>query len=219
MPRYTYEYGRGRHKGKMRMYVEPLYTIIEIASKYNVDPHQLIASFINAWKNHSDQYGGLTISCRGMKEDEDAVSFLVTDKDEVVSQFPINTMVLENPQEFQNHLQYVPVHEIQERYSRKKTVLQKISQLRNKMKRVDLEAKIIEIFPMKQVMTRFGQWANLTNIKIADDTGSILLNVWNKHFQNHDVGDPIEIKTGMLLDIVVNSNYAWGEKAPSINDN
>jgi ssDNA-binding replication factor A large subunit len=45
-------------------------------------------------------------------------------------------------------------------------------------------------------MTRFGQWAHFTNIKIADDTGSIHLNLWNKQLQNHDVGDPIEIKNG-----------------------
>jgi ssDNA-binding replication factor A large subunit len=45
-------------------------------------------------------------------------------------------------------------------------------------------------------MTRFGEWANFTNIKIADETGSIQLNLWNKQLQNYEVGDPVEIKNG-----------------------
>ena len=82
------------------MYAEPLYTIVEIASKYDIDPHRLIASIIKAWKNQTDQWKALTITCRGVK-DEDTAMILVTDNDSVVSQFPIKTIVLENPNEFQ----------------------------------------------------------------------------------------------------------------------
>jgi hypothetical protein len=177
------------------MYVKPLYTVVEIASKYDVDPHQLIASIIKAWKNHTDQCGKLTITCRGVK-DADTAMLLVTDQETVVSQFPIQTMVLENPNEFHKHLQDVPVLEIRERYRSKDTVSRKIGQLNNKMKQVDLKAKIIEILPVKRVMTRFGQWANFTNVKIADETGSIQLNLWKNQLQNHAVGDPVEIKNG-----------------------
>jgi replication factor A1 len=193
--RYAYEYGRGRHKGKRRIYTEPLYTIVEIASKYDIDLHQLIESIITAWKNQTDQCGVLTITCRGVKHDDTAM-ILVTDHETVVSQFPIKTQVLGNPYEFHNHLQYLPVQEIRERYAPKETVWQKIGQLKNKMKRVDLKAKIIEIFPVRRVMTRFGEWANFTNVTIADDTGSIQLSLWNNQLQNHNVGDPIEITNG-----------------------
>jgi replication factor A1 len=179
----------------MRMYTEPLYTIVEIASKYDINPYQLIESIINAWKNQTDQCGKLTIACRGVKN-EDTAMILVTDNEKVVSQFPIKTLVLENPTEIHNHLQYVPVHEIQERYSRSENVFHKIAQLKNKMKHVDLKAKIIEILPVKRVMTRFGDWANFTNVEIADETGSIQLSLWNNQMLNHDVGDAIEITNG-----------------------
>ena len=179
----------------MRIYTEPLYTIVEIASKYNMDPSRVIDAFIEAWKNQSHQYHDLTITCRGAKDD-DTASFLVTYQGSVVSQFPIDMMVLENPKEFRQHLKYVPIHQIQERYRPKETVLRKIGQLHNKMKHVNLKAKIVEILPVKRVMTRFGQWANFTNVKIADDTGTIHLNLWNKQLKTHDVGDPIEIKNG-----------------------
>jgi replication factor A1 len=177
------------------MYTEPLYTIVEIASKYDLDPDRLIKSIITAWTNHTDQCGALTITCRGVKN-EDTAMMLVTDAETVVSQFPIKTTVLENPNEFHNHLQYIPVQEIRERYTPKKTVWQKIGQLKNKMKRVDLKAKIIKILPVRRVMTRFGEYANFTNVKIADDTGSIQLSLWNNQLQNHEVGDPIEIING-----------------------
>ncbi len=45
-------------------------------------------------------------------------------------------------------------------------------------------------------MTRFGHEANVTNIKIGDETGTIRLSLWNNQMQNHDVGDPVEIKNG-----------------------
>jgi replication factor A1 len=179
----------------MRIYTEPLYTIVEIAAKYDIDPHQMIESIITAWNNQTDQCGVLTVTCRGVKHENTAM-ILVTDNETVVSQFPINTLVLETPTEFHNHLQYIPVQEIQERYRRDETVFQKIGQLKNKMKRVDLKAKIIKILPVKRVMTRFGDWANFTNVTIADDTGSIQLSLWNNQLQNHDVGDPIEITNG-----------------------
>ena len=122
MSRYTYEYGRGRFKGKIRKYTEPLYTIVEIASKYDIDPHHLIDAIITAWKNQTDQCSALKITCRGVK-DEDMAMLLITDNETVVSQFPINTLVLQNPTEFHNHLQYIPTHEIQQRYSRNETAL------------------------------------------------------------------------------------------------
>jgi len=209
--RYTYEYGRRRHKGKIRMYTEPLYTIVEIASKYDINPYQLIESIINAWKYRIDQCENLTIACRGVKN-EDTAMILITDQENVVSQFPIKTIVLENPTEIHNHLQYVPVHEIQERYRRRENVFHKIAQLKNKMKRVDLKAKIIKILPVKRVMTRFGDWANFTNVEIADETGSIQLSLWNNQMLNHDVGDVIEITNGHVTEYRGNLQLRLGRK-------
>jgi ssDNA-binding replication factor A large subunit len=114
----------------------------------------------------------------------------------LLSWLAINTLVLETPTESHNRLQYIPVQEIQERYRRDETVFQKIGQLKNKMKRVDLKAKIIEILPVRRVMTRFGKGANFTNLTITDGTGSIQLSLCNNQLQNHDVGDPIEITNG-----------------------
>ena len=88
MSRYSYEFSKGRHKGKKRTYVEPLLTIVEIASKYDLDPCLLVESFTEAWKNQSDHCGGLKITCRGVNKEDSAI-FLVTCEETVVSQFSI----------------------------------------------------------------------------------------------------------------------------------
>jgi len=191
--RYSYNYGRGRGKAEMRKYSKPLFSIVEIASKYDIDPRLLVDSFIEAWKNTYDYCGDLTITCRGVNPDEDSSSFLVTCDEKVVSQFPIQTKVLETQTIFKNHLRHIPLQEIRERYLKQKNGLRKIDQLRHKMKQVDLTAQIIEIPPVRRVMTRFGNVAKVTNIKIADETGSIRLNLWNKKTDDLNVGDKIEI--------------------------
>jgi replication factor A1 len=66
------------------------------------------------------------------------------------------------------------------------------------MKRVNLKAKIIEIPPMRRVLTKFGNVASVTNIKIADDTGSIRLNLWNNQMDDLYVGDNIEIENSYV---------------------
>jgi replication factor A1 len=181
------------------MYVEPLFSIVKIAAKYDLEPKLLVESFIEAWNNKNDDCGSLKITCRGINDNEDSATFLVTCEEKVVSQFPIKTKVLENHNVFKNHLQQIPIKEIIERYNRKDTGLHKrISQLRYKMKRVDLKAKIIEIPPSLRVMTRFGHRAKVTNIKIADETGSIRLSLWNKGIDGLHVGDNVEIENSYV---------------------
>jgi replication factor A1 len=181
------------------MYIEPLLTIVEIASKYDLDPSLLIESFTEAWKHQSNQCGDLKVTCRGVNKDEDTATFLVTWGETVVSQFSIKTLILDNQNKFKNHLQYVPLQKIRERYHRKdREIQQKIGQLNNNMKHVDLKAQIIEIPPVRRVMTRFGHQADLTNIKIADETGSIRLSLWNTQMQNRSVGDTVAIENGYV---------------------
>jgi replication factor A1 len=197
LPRYfhDYGYGRGRRSGDTKMYFEPLLSIVKIAAKYDLDPRLLVESFIEAWENKTDHCGSLKVTCRGINKDETAATFLITCEVKVVAQFPIKTDVLENKDVFINHLRQIPIQKIRERYSKNDNRLQKtIGQLRYKMKKVDLKAKIIEIPPVRRVLTKFGNAAKVTNIKIADDTGSIRLSLWNNQMNNLYVGDKVEIE-------------------------
>ena len=62
------------------------------------------------------------------------------------------------------------------------------------MKHVNVLAKIIEIPPTKEVTTRWGSRACVSNVKIADETGSIRLSLWNDQIKMVNIGDEIEIK-------------------------
>jgi hypothetical protein len=149
LPRYSHKsygrshnYGRGRPTGDTKLYFKPLFSIVQIASKYDLDPSLLVESFTEAWKNKNDHCGSLKITCRGVNEDETSATFLVTREEKVVAQFPIKTEVLENQNVFKNHLQHIPIQKIRERYSKRDNGLQKtIGQLRYKMKKVDLKAR------------------------------------------------------------------------------
>jgi replication factor A1 len=193
---------------------------VKIASKYDLDPDLLVESFIEAWQNKNDHCGSLKITCRGVNKDETSATFLVTREEKVVAQFPIKTEVLENQNVFKNHLRQIPIQEIRERYSRKNTGLQKtIGQLRYKMKKVDIKAKIIEIPPAIRVMTRFGSLAKVTNIKIADDTGSIRLSLWNKQMDDLYVGDKVEIENSYVARYRGELQLRLGRKGTINNEN
>ena len=197
LPRYSYPSQRGRLKGNARLYVPVLRTVAEIACKHDVDPHHLLTAVIDAWTQRHAQCGPLQIACRTEHPDDAPAIFLITTADHVVSQFPINPTLLRHPHEAHTHLHQLPLPEIRAHYQRTdQRVHHKIGHLHHKMKHVDLTAQIIEIPPTQHLMTRWGQHAYLTNVKIADDTGSIHLSLWNTQIHNHAVGDRVTIVNG-----------------------
>jgi hypothetical protein len=181
------------------MFVKPLFSIVQIAVKYHLNPKNFLDSFLNAWRNKDDDCGRLHITCRRVSEDDDSVSFLVTHDERVVSQFPVKIEALKNHDSFEEYFKEIPIREIQKRYDHSNELKNmKISQLRYDMKRVCLKAEIVEIPPVRGVVTRFGNIAKVTNIKIADETGPIHLSVWNEHIDELNVGDEIQIENGYV---------------------
>ena len=47
--------------------------------------------------------------------------------------------------------------------------------------------------PAKRVYSRFGNIVTVSNVKVADETGSIKLTLWNKHITKIKVGDTVEL--------------------------
>ena len=57
----------------------------------------------------------------------------------------------------------------------------KIKDLRNGMKRVAVEAKVVEKSEPREVQSRFkNETYNVANAIISDETGSIKLTLWNE---------------------------------------
>ncbi|MEM2081830.1 MAG: OB-fold nucleic acid binding domain-containing protein [Candidatus Bathyarchaeia archaeon] len=75
----------------------------------------------------------------------------------------------------------------------------KISELKNGMKRVNVEAKVVEKGAPRQVMSRFkDETYTVADAMIADETGSIKLTLWNEQIDQVNVNDTIKIENGYV---------------------
>ena len=72
----------------------------------------------------------------------------------------------------------------------------KISELTDGARNVDLEAEVSEKGETRTVNTRFGNEANVADVKIKDDSGEITLSLWNEDINKVEIGSKIKIENG-----------------------
>jgi len=180
---------RGRPRGNSNAYYAHLKSIVKIARKHDVDPKRLVDAFVEAWENTLAQCGRLTISRRGITRG--SATFLITKEEKVVWQFPVALENVRNPEVLKKLIQDMPIPQPleQERYRKK----QQIDNLRFGMKGIDVKATIVEVPPIKPVISRWGSECYVSNVMIADETGSIRLSLWNKQIDKVSVGDEVEL--------------------------
>ena len=209
--------GRGRPRGRSNSYEGFLKSIVSIARKYDLEPDQLFEAFVEAWSNKLSQCGILTISCRVVNLD--SATFLITNEENVVSQFPITLDVLKEPEYYKNQLHYFSEFNYSNKNQDNK--IKNISELRYGMKGINIKAKVIEIPPGINVLTRFGTTAYVSNVKIADESGSIRLSLWNNQVDSVHVGDEIELRACYLFRYRGESQLRLGRKGTltTINKN
>jgi ssDNA-binding replication factor A large subunit len=63
-------------------------------------------------------------------------------------------------------------------------------------KHVEVKARVLELSKPREVLTRFGSQAYVSNALIADSTESIDLSLWNEQVDGVSIGDVIEIENG-----------------------
>ena len=74
-----------------------------------------------------------------------------------------------------------------------------IKELRNGMKRVDVEAKVMEKGEPREVMSRFkDETYTVADAVVADETGSIKLTLWNEQIDQVNVNDKIKVENGYV---------------------
>ena len=74
-----------------------------------------------------------------------------------------------------------------------------IKDLRNGMKRVDVEAKVVEKGDPREVMSRYkDETYKVADAVVADDTGSIKLTLWNEQIDQVNVNDTIKVENGYV---------------------
>jgi len=188
--------GRGRPRGKYRSSAD--FKLLEylafISMKYGIDWEKFFDSFVEAWKRQQSTCESLSIECR--KKTRDNAVFLITNGFRVVAQFPIPKHILEETSPLKMF-----AHTMASRRTTPKRIKiehPRIEDLKSGMKQIDLEARILEIPRPRNVITRFGTFATVTNASITDETGIIQLPLWNKQIDTVSVGDTIRVENARV---------------------
>ncbi|MCW4040761.1 MAG: hypothetical protein NWE83_08440 [Candidatus Bathyarchaeota archaeon] len=84
---------RGRPRGRLNLY-DDVKTIVKIADQFDLHPHQLATSLIQAWKKHSASCGPLTIYRRS--KNQNAIIVMISHGEQIVSQFSVHLDILRN---------------------------------------------------------------------------------------------------------------------------
>ncbi|MDI6691191.1 MAG: hypothetical protein QME50_04900 [Candidatus Bathyarchaeota archaeon] len=165
-----------------------------LSIKYEVDLDRLFYAIISASENGKSTCGNLSVECRGKQKNN--VILLITKCEKVVAQFPISEEFLK---ERNNPIKEIRKTNLFHKYSVTKDNRRhsfQIGELRMGMKKVNVKAKVLEIAKPTLVFTRFGNYANVANALIADETGTIKLCLWNQQIDFISIGDTVEIENG-----------------------
>ena len=75
----------------------------------------------------------------------------------------------------------------------------KISDLRNGMKNVSIEAKVLEKSETHEVLSRFkDETYKVATAIIADETGKIKMTLWNEQINQVNPNDTVKVENGYI---------------------
>jgi len=75
----------------------------------------------------------------------------------------------------------------------------KIKDLRDGMKRIEVEATVTDKTSPREVMSRYKDVVHrVANATISDDSGSIKLTLWNDQIEQVNVNDKVKIENGYV---------------------
>jgi replication factor A1 len=74
-----------------------------------------------------------------------------------------------------------------------------VGELRDGMKRVNVQAKVVEKRETREVMSRFkDETYKVATAIVADETGSIKLTLWNEQIEQVNVNDTVTVENGYV---------------------
>ncbi len=180
----------------MRSKLCPSEYIALLTAKYDIEVESFFNTLLTAVRKGRSSCGEMCVECREKKNKK--VVLLITRESRVVAQFQL-------PEEFFNEASH-SLREVKKaclveaqtvrRLDCSKEV--KIKDLRIGMKKINLKAKVVEVSKPTFVVTRFGNYANVANAMVSDDTGKIRLCLWNDQIKKISVGDVVEIENARI---------------------
>jgi replication factor A1 len=189
--------GRGRPKGSLysKSDIRLLEYLALISGKYEVDSDKFFGKIVEAWNQKKSVCDNLVIDCR-RNFDSHAV-FIITRSEKVVTQFRMPEHLLREKNPMRAFESSALIHK---RRSKERDLNPTpIRDLKAGMRGVHVIASVLKLLETREVLTRFGSYARVTNAIINDETGNIKLTLWNKQIDMVSLGDRIAIDNAKVV--------------------
>ena len=166
-----------------------------ISVKYDIGSDLFFEALVEAWHQQNSRCNNLKIVSR--KDLDGQPVFILTKGDKVITQFRMSEYLLheKNPIRAFEASVHLPSKYNRENDER----IIPIKDLKAGMKRVHVRATVLELPETREVLTRFGSYARLSNATIDDGTGRIKLALWNKQIDIVSIGDLITIDNAKVV--------------------
>ena len=163
-----------------------------ISAQHDVYPTELFQALVQAKDDGKTAVGDLCVEYRG--EVSDQAIFLITKEGKVVAQFRVpNETLTRTDVSFDSSMDTGRVRKEIARQNPGPTHL-KIEDMRVGMKKINVTAEVLEVSEPSKVHTQFRDNAIVSNAVIKDETGKILLCLWDHQVNMVHVGDCVEVK-------------------------
>ena len=75
----------------------------------------------------------------------------------------------------------------------------KINELRDGMRKVDIEANVIQKSETREVRSKYtNETYRVADATVEDETGTVTLTLWNEQTEQVNVGDRVKIENGYI---------------------
>jgi replication factor A1 len=163
-----------------------------ISAQHDIYPTELFQALIKAKEQGKSAIGELMVEYRG-KVNEQAI-FLITKNNTVISQFRVSQETMSKGDvSFDN---WMDTSRVRKEIARQNPAPShfKIEDLREGMKKINVIAEVLETAEPSKVHTQFRDNALVSNAVIGDETGKVLLCLWDQQVNSVHKGDCIEVK-------------------------
>jgi len=163
-----------------------------ISAQHGVYPSELFQCLIQAKKDGKAATENLAIEYRGSINDQ--AIFLIKKEGNVVAQFRVSEDTLSRRDiSFDN---WTEPNRIRKEIAKQNPAPShtKVEYLKVGMKKINLVGEVLETTQPSKVHTQFRDNALVSNAWIGDDTGKVMLCLWDQQVNSVAVGDCIEIK-------------------------
>ena len=168
-----------------------------LSVKHNIYLAELFQALVAAREHEKTVCQNLTIMYRGNAKNQ--AIFLITKDGSVIAQFRVDEeFLLRKNICFETWMDTDKIRRQINRQNIAPRNFTMVQDLRHGMKKVNLEAEVLETTTPSLVHTQYGNSATVTNAQIADETGKVKLCLWNNQATSVAVGDTIQIKNASV---------------------